>query len=537
MTTAVLVNRWQPERLATAATRTRAVQAAIESVLLELLRAVGGALFAARAWSGSAAVRCRATLDERQAVLRTASSRLSELSQLLDQAASQLSERLARVRTAEAEVDGTNSGLPVVGAVLSPVAFAWWRCQRVDSLHEQVTALIAADRRLAGDFDASARAARALRREHEVGQVRAGLTLSGVPAGGGGLAGPGGAGGAVVMPSPGADPQLVADWWASRTADERLTLESGPFAVRLGSLAGLPSTVRDRVNRVALTRRLAAYDEASADEVQRSAHEVDRTIDAELRRLSGALPGSPVLLLLDEPGRWGTGRAAIAVGDPDTAPNVAYLVPGLDDRVVTSLALDDTRAAAVARSAGGTAGGAAGGNAGTAVVAWLGYQTPVLRTVASSGSAVRGADLLGTEISGLVASRGSNDPHLTVVGHSYGSTTAAIAAVRAPGVIDDLVLVGSPGVLAERAADLPVPQSHVWVGASDDDLVSRLAWFGPDPAGTGFGAQRFAAEVTAPGPGLFDAHGHYFDAAGQSLSNLGQIIAGDTVAVPTVPRR
>ena len=520
MTSPEVLTRWAPERLRPAAASTRTAQAAVEAVLLELARSVGAALFGARAWSGLAAMRCRAALDERQAVLRAAANRLGELAVLIEQVATQLAERLSRVRAARAQLDSSGV-VPRLITATAPLVYAWQRHERIAALDDAVSSLVATDRRLGGDLQASARAARALRREHDSLPMRADLT---------GARRPDDATRPPKLPPPSADPQDVADWWASLRSEERAALEAGRLASELGGRPGIPAVVRDRINRKALADRLAAYDDGSADVATRAARRVDLTIDAELRRLAGVAGGRPVRLLLDLPRQWGRGRAAIAVGDPDTARNVGYLVPGLDDHVTTSLPADDAHALAVLRASGEAVDA-------TAVVAWLGYQTPVLHTVASSAQAERGAVLLADEVDGLLASRGSDPPHVTLVGHSYGSTTAALAAALAPGTVDDLVLVGSPGAEVDRAGDLPVPQGHVWVGASDDDLVSRLGWFGPDPAGSSFGAHRFPAEVTAPGEGLFDAHGHYFDQAGQSLDHVGQIVAGDTSAVPSVPGR
>jgi len=520
MTSPEVLTRWAPERLRPAAARTRTAQAAVEAVLLELSRSVGAALFGVRAWSGLAAVRCQAALDERQAVLQAAANRLGELAVLIEQAATQLADRLGRVREARVELDSSGA-VPTLIAAAAPVVYAWQRHERIDALDDAVSAMVATDRRLGGELQASARAARSLRREHDSTLMRSASTGAGRSDD---------ATGAPALPPASADPEDVADWWAGLRSDERAALEAGRLAADLGGRPGLPAAMRDRINRRALAARLAAYDDRGADDASRAAHQVDLTIDAELRRLADAGDDRPVRLLLDRPREWGKGRAAIAVGDPDTARNVAYLVPGLDDRVTTSLPADDAHALAVLRASGAAV------NA-TAVVTWLGYQTPVLRTVASSASAERGATLLAEEVDGLLASRGSDHPHVTLVGHSYGSTTAALATSRSPGTVDDLVLVGSPGAEADRAGDLPVPQGHVWVGASDDDLVTRLGWFGPDPAGATFGAHRFPAEVTVPGEGLFDAHGHYFDQAGQSLAHVGQIVAGQTSAVPTEPGR
>ncbi len=62
-----------------------------------------------------------------------------------------------------------------------------------------------------------------------------------------------------------------------------------------------------------------------------------------------------------------------------------------------------------------------------------------------------------------------------VVAHSYGSTTAGLAAQRPGGLpIDELILVASPGVHAESIAQLKLrnDDSKVVVVTNDDDLIT-----------------------------------------------------------------
>jgi len=68
---------------------------------------------------------------------------------------------------------------------------------------------------------------------------------------------------------------------------------------------------------------------------------------------------------------------------------------------------------------------------------------------------------------------GRPNQNLTVIAHSYGSTTAtAFAAEKAQA--DNLVLIGSPGAgRAETAADLGLPPGHVFVGSASSDPVTR----------------------------------------------------------------
>jgi pimeloyl-ACP methyl ester carboxylesterase len=161
---------------------------------------------------------------------------------------------------------------------------------------------------------------------------------------------------------------------------------------------------------------------------------------------------------------------------------VAVVVPGFtttverdlvgSDRLGADLAEEARRAATLVRD-----------RRDVAVVSWLGYDIPqtadTLRgshSVVLQHSAERGADALDAFLRSLPADR-----HLTVVGHSYGSTTAGIAVARPGTPVDDLVVLGSPGLGVERTADLGLLASHVHVLEADDDPVADLGWFGPDP--------------------------------------------------------
>src|SRR5439155_7923829 len=119
-------------------------------------------------------------------------------------------------------------------------------------------------------------------------------------------------------------------------------------------------------------------------------------------------------------------------------------------------------------------------------------------------------------------SRGAEQPHVTVVGHSYGSLVAARAAGVQPGAVDELVVLGSPGVGADRAADVPVPDGHLWVGAASGDPVSRVSWFGADPAAAAFGGRRFNAE-SSDGASPLAQHCGYLEPGGEALTAVARI--------------
>jgi pimeloyl-ACP methyl ester carboxylesterase len=174
---------------------------------------------------------------------------------------------------------------------------------------------------------------------------------------------------------------------------------------------------------------------------------------------------------------------------------------------------------------------------------------------------------------GLEATNRNEDPHVTAIGHSYGSLTVGTAARQDGGIpaVDDIILLGSPGVGVDKAEDLGVGKENVYVGAADNDpvtqlpskqqsavgvlavgggpLVSYLAGdiadqgdddvhFGKDPASEAFGAQRFKVD-DGPHPildaGGFDAHSQYFTPEKDKVSaeNIALIVAGKSERIQT----
>jgi hypothetical protein len=339
-------------------------------------------------------------------------------------------------------------------------------------------------------------------------------------------------------PAAGSAPQLVRLWWAALTSDERSrALLTWP--VELGSLDGLPGAARSAANE----RRLA-QDVAALRRREKLTPDQRRWLDnclvvraqlalARAVRGTGAGPPTAQLLVFDPTAFGYQGRAAIAVGDVDTADNVAFLVPGLGSDIHGGMARLTGNAVRVASEARRIAPGAT-----TATVAWMGYDAPGFTSVASDDAAEHGATLLATDVLAVQASR-DVAPHLSVVAHSYGTTTAGLALRDAQTGTDDLVLVGSPGPGVEDAGDLQLPSGHVFVGANSRDLVSYLDRFGKDPSHASFGAVRFEAEDVTRGSWHleFGDHTKYFNAHSESLANIGQVVVGDYAGVVRAPYR
>ena len=330
------------------------------------------------------------------------------------------------------------------------------------------------------------------------------------------------------IPVVGTDAAAVRQWWSLLTRDEQQRLvTTAPASV--GNLDGLPARVRSSANERVLDDLLAALrSKGSLDDTERrmlaSCLAVRREIDrARAARHPRSQVGVVVQLLVFDPRAFaGEGRAAIAVGDVDTADHVAFLVPGLDASLRGTLPGLVGNAGLLARETGRLGAGAT-----TAAVAWMGYDAPNLRSVLSDDAAEAGADLLAADVMAVQASR-YVVPHLTVIGHSYGSTTTGTALRDYVTGVDDAVLVGSPGANVEHASALQVPAGHVFVGASSRDPVSYADRFGLDPTHERFGAVRFQAEDVSRNSWRVDLddHSKYFEPKTESMSNIVQIVVG-----------
>jgi hypothetical protein len=337
---------------------------------------------------------------------------------------------------------------------------------------------------------------------------------------------------------PGLDAEGVARWWAGLDPDARAVLERERPAL-VGGLDGLPAAVRDRANRVVLA---GAHEQARREEravVDRLAqargpvelarvgvelHEV-RTRLARLTAVASAIdrPGRALLdLEVDAVRAGGQGvRAAVAQGDVDAAAHVGVYTPGFA-----------TGAEELPGRLGELDALAAAAGPGAAAVAWYGYDAPQVhevldpdRSVLTRAAAEEGGRRLASFLDGLGAARGP-DPHVTAIGHSYGSvvTAAALAPGGADGA-DDAVYLGSPGV-----GDAPGrPPGHAWVVEAAGDPVADTAWFGPDPnrmpGVTGLSAREVAlpdGQVLASSRG----HGDYLAPGSTSAANVAAVVGG-----------
>ncbi|MEU8239446.1 alpha/beta hydrolase [Actinoplanes missouriensis] len=225
----------------------------------------------------------------------------------------------------------------------------------------------------------------------------------------------------------------------------------------------------------------------------------------------------------------GDGRAAEVLGDLATAERVTVLVPGVDD----TLAGFDSGHGGVLRRAPSwqarrlhTEMLRVEPGAKVAVIAWLGYDPPegVRRDAFREDRAAAGAIALERFVDGLVLNR----PGLavTVIGHSYGSTVAGLAASRLSPQVTDIVAIGSPGMGVGDREDLGSPAT-VWAGSAPNDWTRRIP--GVRLFGVGHATLPFDPRFGALPLPCADADGHdgYFVPGTSSLRAMARIGLGD----------
>ncbi len=229
----------------------------------------------------------------------------------------------------------------------------------------------------------------------------------------------------------------------------------------------------------------------------------------------------------------GNGRIVEVFGDLGAADRIAVLVPGVAtraDNFNTGLGDVRDRAPAVQGRALYDAARAASPLQHLAVIAWLGYDAPqgVGRSAAREELARAGATSLDRFARDLATMRPR--ARVTLIGHSYGSVVAGLAAADLPSQVKDVVVVGSPGMGVSRAADLHT-SAHIWAGQSAQDWIDWLPAFrvwgaghGTTPATPGFGDRVFGTR------GVTD-HDHYLAPGTQSLGNIVEIVLGRDAAV------
>ncbi len=350
-----------------------------------------------------------------------------------------------------------------------------------------------------------------------------------------------------------------ATWWRTLSpAQQEQVITERPASI--GNRDGVSFSARDLANRAMLVVDRGSLMASKArletvlfgkwtgtavdvnDNVANAIARLDQVKDklASLDAIEATLakPGDRQMVLLDMTHE--RAQAAIAHGNVESADNVAVFVPGMTITVNDSIQSSDVdmghlqeRAQLESERVSPTR------IATTATITWIGYQIPMWRDLlnpeksgASITAARKGAAQLVPFLRGIGASR-DDRAHLTLLGHSYGSTTAGLALRQATGV-DDAVFFGSPGLGTDHIADLRLSAGHVHYLEARDDVIGALGILGVDPSHLEGISQASTGESTVVDPttGLVrhfhevTGHSSYLDEDSTSQYNVSVIVAG-----------
>lgn len=324
------------------------------------------------------------------------------------------------------------------------------------------------------------------------------------------------------LPDPAtAQPAQVASFFADLSPGQRRSLARRHPLVA-GNLDGAPVALRYAANRRALRTEVRRLRALAADTALPERQRADAGRKA-ARYTQLSRPGRQILAF-DPRGR---GQVAEVYGKLTAADRTAVVVPGSD---IDLHNFDRGGAGGYGRPAGMASAlrqrlAAAEPGKRTAVVAWVGYTTPVGLgpDAATARLADAGAPRLARFLRGL-SRTGAPAPALLC--HSYGSVVCGKAAAGLTRKeASDMVVFGSPGMHARNVAELRT-RVPVWAARDGEDWIGRVPnvqlfglGHGTDPVSRVFGAR----VVSAQGAG---GHAGYLAPGGGTLADFAAITAG-----------
>ena len=350
------------------------------------------------------------------------------------------------------------------------------------------------------------------------------------------------------------DSDAVLAWWSQLSEIERNAIMiSDPDLI--GNTDGIPVVDRDEANRASLGRDLEYLLGRQACGESLDASEL-RWLD-NARSLNSTIASAGELDLLTiayQPSAYGgDGIAVVSYGNPDSAEHTSILVPGIMQSGQT-ISHNSGMSRTLHMSA-------IANESSVATITWIGYDSPnwnpsgelldypgslldAAHTL-SEVNAEQAGRLLARFVDGLNTTHqaGMSSSHLTVIGHSYGSTTSAHAAVDGMAA-DALVLLGSPGAGSgvHHASDLRMPPGEVYVGSAERDAVTWLGgiwkgWpglgLGEDPAQESFGARILQVSPGHAVNGLAGLREYGFNANHTNYLNENNLLADRVAAIVT----
>ncbi|NYE94717.1 uncharacterized protein YukE [Psychromicrobium silvestre] len=361
------------------------------------------------------------------------------------------------------------------------------------------------------------------------------IKTSAVDSGGGS----GGGSGSPIGPLPGlppadAGPKAVNKWWDSLSQDEKdRYIKEHPD--QIGNLDGVPASARDAANRLRLDSEearlkaelsgLAPGDNERRAEINQALGTIEQ-IRKSVEKVESSGEQAQVLLFDDS---QHPPRAAVGVGNADTASNVGVFTPGIGSEPDTKLNGYVNDMLALKRRTD-RLNMTTGSNDSTALIAWIGYDAPagtddgwvqVAKEAPDPRYGQQGAPVLAHFAEGLDAA--NPDSNLTAIGHSYGSFVTGLA-VQETSVFDNMVVFGSPGLGTSDADNLRVPDGHSFVLEAKDDPIADLGAFGDDPNQLS-GIDDLSTASSSHGSAS-SGHGQYLQTDSTSQYNIAAVVAG-----------
>ena len=308
----------------------------------------------------------------------------------------------------------------------------------------------------------------------------------------------------------------VAVWWKALSAAEKQDLIAH-HPEMIGNLNGVDMASRDQANRILLRRKISQTDaevqtlraklkeqnDPNASGKHTESYASPKSLEwakkrlADLKAVQETLDENDKkrqkdpkiarrgLVYMDDSKKDDRVKVAISTGDVDRAKHVSTVIPGMDN-VPSEDIKDHVKNAELVRKHAVAKGKTHPEDVAT--IAWM-YDTPQGGQVMSSKYATKASHEIGSALEGLHASRqasGAGRAHTSLLGHSYGSTTAGkVAKMIRKGVLDNLVMYGSPGSGVKDAREYNLDRGRAYVsGVNTNDAVQGIGpdgTFGKDP--------------------------------------------------------
>ncbi|MBT2451336.1 hypothetical protein J7F03_30555 [Streptomyces sp. ISL-43] len=206
------------------------------------------------------------------------------------------------------------------------------------------------------------------------------------------------------------------------------------------------------------------------------------------------------------------GRIAEVVGDLENADNVAFRVPGITNRLDNFNGFTNGGYQLVADANGNE-------RPDSAVVSWLGYDTPELGDSVDPAKAFEGGASLNAFRQGISVNLKPN-AGLDIFAHSYGTLVTSKALQAGLTNVDNVTFMGSPGLgpNINSVADFKMPNTKFFAMRAPGDWVSYTQGHGNDPADF--------KDITRLGTDGASGHSQYYDPKTGSLANMRRIFFG-----------